>query len=841
MHHTCLYLGAIFFARGSTQMSAGGLMDVAYFPVFILLLLICFCKSDDQLTDARSLAPGDMLISKDGVFALGFFSPASSNVSLYVGIWFHGIPERSRTIVWVANRDSPATTASSPTLTISSNSSDLVMSDSESRTLWTTQNNISAKGAGASAVLLDNGNLVLRLPNGTDIWQSFDHPTDTILPGMRFLLIHRARIAGRLVAWRGPDDPSTGDFSFGLDPVSNLQLVVWHGTRPYCRISVWNGVSVSGGMYASSSSSIVYQTIVNTEDEFYLTYTVSDDSPYSRITLGHTGTMKLLSWDSNSSSWTVVSERPTGSYGLYDSCGLNGYCDFTGATPACQCLDGFEPDGLNSSKGCRRMEALQCSKESHFVALPGMRVPDKFVLLRNRSFGQCAAECSSNCSCTAYAYANLSSAGAMGDQSRCLVWTGELIDTWKSNNYGEKLYLRLADPTVQKKTNLVKIVLPVMACLLLPTCIALVWICKFREKWRNKEIQKKLVLGYLSASNEIGGKHVEFPFVSFSDIVAATDNFSDSNMLGRGGFGKVYKGMLEGGKEVAVKRLSQGSGQGIDEFRNEVVVLVKLQHRNLVRLLGCCIHEDEKLLIYEYLPNKSLDAFLFDASRKHVLDWSTRFKIIKGVARGLLYLHQDSRLTIIHRDLKPSNILLDTEMSPKISDFGMARIFGGNQQLANTTRVAGTYGYMSPEYVTSGTFSVKSDTYSFGVLLLEIISGFKIISCQFISDFPNLIAYAWRLWEDGNATELVDSSVAENCSLHEVLRCIHVGLLCVQDNPNARPLTSSVVFMLENESTLLPPPKEPVYFAPRNNEIEETRRNMESSMNTSGITTLEGR
>lgn len=453
--------------------------------ILLLLLVIRVCKSDDQLASARPLSPGDLLISKGGVFALGFFSPSGSNTStsLYVAIWFHGIPERSRTVVWVANRDSPATTSSSPTLAIS-NSFDLVLSDSQGRTLWRTQNAAAAAVHDSGtplAVLLDTGNLQLQLPNGTVIWQSFDHPTDTILPGMRFLMIHGARPAVRLVSWRGPADPSTGAFSFGLDHVSNLQLMVWHGAEPYCRISVWNGVSVSGGMYTGSPSSIVYQTIVNTGDEFYLAYTVSDGSPYFRIMLDHTGTMKLLSWDTNSSSWTLISERPTGGYGLYGSCGPNAYCDFTGAAPACQCLEGFEPVAadLNSSEGCRRTEPLQCSKASHFVALPGMRVPDKFVLLRNRSFEQCAAECSKNCSCTAYAYANLSSSGAMEDQSRCLVWTGELVDTWKSINYGEKLYLRLASP-VKTKSNIVKIVVPVVACLLLPTCIALVFLCKFK-------------------------------------------------------------------------------------------------------------------------------------------------------------------------------------------------------------------------------------------------------------------------------------------------------------------------------------------------------------------------
>ncbi|XP_065631514.1 G-type lectin S-receptor-like serine/threonine-protein kinase At1g11410 [Quercus suber] len=237
----------------------------------------------------------------------------------------------------------------------------------------------------------------------------------------------------------------------------------------------------------------------------------------------------------------------------------------------------------------------------------------------------------------------------------------------------------------------------------------------------------------LDQNIELQSEDLEVPFFSLATIVTATNYFSSDNKLGEGGFGLVYKGILTDGHEIAVKRLSRSSIQGLNEFKNEVTLIAKLQHRNLVRLLGYCIEGEEKMLIYEYMPNGSLDSFIFG--------WSMRFNIICGIARGLLYLHEDSRLRIIHRDLKASNVLLDSKMSPKISDFGMARIFGGDQTEGNTNRVVGTYGYMAPEYAIDGLFSVKSDVYSFGILLLEILSGKKNRMSFHPSQGLNLVAH----------------------------------------------------------------------------------------------------
>ncbi|KFK22963.1 hypothetical protein AALP_AAs50850U000200 [Arabis alpina] len=275
----------------------------------------------------------------------------------------------------------------------------------------------------------------------------------------------------------------------------------------------------------------------------------------------------------------------------------------------------------------------------------------------------------------------------------------------------------------------------------------------------------------------------------FKTLDAATDKFSGKNKIGQGGFGEVYKGTFPNGTEIAVKRLSRNSVQGLREFKNEVVVVAKLQHRNLVRILG------------------------FYSVKQLQLDWTTRHNIIGGIARGMLYLHHDSRFTIIHRDLKASNILLDDDMKPKIADFGMARIFGIEQTRAETSKIAGTYGYMAPEYAMHGRFSVKSDVYSFGVLVLEIITG-KKNSCFYQTDgfAGNLVMHVWRLWRKGLALEIMDPTFGENYQSDEVTRCIHIALLCVQEDPEVRPMMSTIILLLTSNTITLQVPRAPGFF-----------------------------
>ncbi|XP_019170713.1 PREDICTED: cysteine-rich receptor-like protein kinase 25 [Ipomoea nil] len=320
-------------------------------------------------------------------------------------------------------------------------------------------------------------------------------------------------------------------------------------------------------------------------------------------------------------------------------------------------------------------------------------------------------------------------------------------------------------------------------------------------------------------------------------VKAITNDFSLKCKIGQGGYGSVYKGMLPNRQEVAVKRLSKSSRQGAQEFKNEVEVVVKLQHKNLVRLLGFCSEGEEKILIYEFVPNKSLDYFLFDVDKQYLLDWSRRYKIIRGIARGLLYLHEDSRLKIIHRDLKAANILLDANMDPKIADFGLARIVEVDQIEGNTNKIVGTYGYMFPEYAMHGEFSVKSDVFSLGVILLEIITGKKNRNISKGNRTVDLLGYAWEYWRDDTPLEILDPILTESYNVNEVIQCIHISLLCVQEVAVERPTMAEVMLMLSSySSNRWSAPREPAFYHGGREEIPKEQSESEQSVSINEVT-----
>ncbi|KAG0496174.1 hypothetical protein HPP92_000865 [Vanilla planifolia] len=310
---------------------------------------------------------------------------------------------------------------------------------------------------------------------------------------------------------------------------------------------------------------------------------------------------------------------------------------------------------------------------------------------------------------------------------------------------------------------------------------------------------------------------IKFVMLPFASLKSATSNFSDENKLGEGRCGPVYKGVLSDGRQIVVKRLSKASGQGLTELRNEAALVAQLQHKNLVKLLGCCIEEEEKLLVvYEYLPNASLDRHLFDPARRAQLEWKRRHAIISGIARGLVYLHNHSRVRIIHRDLNASNVLLDADMNPKIANFGLAKLVGINESQWNTKQITGTFGYMAPEYATRGLYSVKSDVFSYGMVVLEIITGRRNGSFIELGNELNLQTHVWQHWNQGKAEEIIDIGLGGVYNLEEVLRCIHICLLCLQADPMQRPSMAMVVLMLSTNTEMLSAPSLPAYFTGAN-------------------------
>ncbi|GMH24318.1 hypothetical protein Nepgr_026161 [Nepenthes gracilis] len=788
------------------------------------LTLFCytqFTDAADTLTPIDSLNDGDgkTLISSGKVFEIGFFSPGSSN-NRYLGIWYKSSP---LTVAWVANRNNPLTDRSG-SLRIRDNI--LVITNKNGTIFWSS--NSTAADQSSVAQILDSGNFVLRNASGSDsgnyFWQSFDHPTDTLLPGMKLGWDMKTGLNRILTSWKSSDDPSNGDYSCGVEVRGLPQIVIRRREAEVFRTGESNADQFSSRNPVTENT-IQKATFVYNSEEVYFTFELVDPAIFMRLQMDENGYLDGYLWDGRL-EWEILFSLQKDLCDIYNLCGPNGLC-YIDLAHNCECLTGFIPkspkdwDVFNKNDGCVRISPLDCRNGEGFIKYNNVKWPDVVSFRENLSITDtdCRSYCLKNCSCTAYAYLASNSS-----EHGCLFWYGDLFDVRISlSNYGQDLYVRLSAATMKsmatsrKRRRLLKVKLSLSAPFILLLISIMTW-CIIQKK-RRKANGKGDQSFCKKKSDAIDGDEEcrELPAFDLATVVAATNNFSLENKIGGGGFGPVYKGIFPTGQEIAVKRLSQSSGQGLKELKNEVILISKLQHRNLVRLLGYCIQGEEMMLVYEYLANRSLDAYIFDKTRSKHLGWNVRFEIVLGIARGLLYLHQDSRLRIIHRDLKASNILLDEGMKPKISDFGLARTFGGDDQTEGRTRtVVGTYGYMSPEYAVDGRFSFKSDVFSFGVLLLEIVSGEKNNGfCHPDHDF-NLLGHAWKLWRERRAFELLDASMGDEYSRAEALRSIHVGLLCVQRCPEDRPGMSSMLMLLQGETAVLIEPKQPGFYTERN-------------------------
>ncbi|OMO99871.1 hypothetical protein COLO4_13054 [Corchorus olitorius] len=775
------------------------------------LLSCCFARNTITFGNPinSSGGPQPHIVSSAGKFALGFFTPngTSHQERLFVGIWFHGV--EPRTVVWVANRDRPVSNSTTWVFGIG-NDGNLMLSDRSGLSKMIRLTNLGNSAPSSRTLkLMDSGNLLLSEDGGNGsesrvVWESFLQPTDTFLPGMKITE------SLTLTSWTSQDDPATGVFSFRQDGESEKQYMITKKEVPYWKsgLSDVTPCKKTGSRKTCGCGTNVIPYPLSTGpscgDPMYLSFNCQNETDTGQMSFNVSGggAYRVTSINPETQKFSIQvnsSECRSSRNAMEKLLQLPaGSPPFFVSSPCNPTRNNFSIDSSSEELWFYEVEI-------------GWKPPPEPIC--NKSSEDCRDWPNSSCKV------------ASDGTHRCLC---NKFYQWNSSNVMCTLdidrYMNQRRGPFEGQKPTFYVFIGVTASMLFVLYTA----CALYQNWRRRIVRRqgnlelslsseRRVIDFINSVDfkENDKTDIDVPHFSLESILVATDNFAEANKLGQGGFGPVYKGKLPRGREIAIKRLSRGSGQGLEEFKNEVVLIAKLQHRNLVRLLGYHVKGYEKMLIYEYMPNKSLDSFIFDRTRSLLLNWEKRIDIIFGIARGMLYLHQDSRLRIIHRDLKTSNILLDEEMNPKISDFGLARIFGGKQTEASTERVIGTYGYMSPEYALDGFFSIKSDVFSFGVVLLETISGKRNTGFYQAEQPLSLLGYTWKLWIDDRALDLAEQAIRETCNPIEFIRFVNVGLLCVQEDPSDRPTMSNVLFMLGSETAILPAPKRPAFVVRR--------------------------
>ncbi|KAF3787822.1 G-type lectin S-receptor-like serine/threonine-protein kinase [Nymphaea thermarum] len=780
---------------------------------FFMIRTSLFPLAQAQVQPYNNITLGSSLSSVDkqsfwtspsGEFSFGF---STFDGSLYVGIWFEKVS--GKPLVWTANRDSQAPSGSTVELTTDGR---LLLKDEKKAVLMTIAN--SSDGDVGSAAMLNNGNFILQSRSGDIKWQSFDHPTDTILPEQSL------GPESVLYAAASETDISTGRYFLKMQSDGNL-VISWSDSP----------TDVSNDAYSSNTEGTPGRLMFATTGAIYISIpngtrvnlTPSDRIPtpakgfYQRAKVGYDGVFRQYSYPKNDNgnlaqSWGTVWSTQANSCFVPGICGLNGYCFLKNdGQPDCLCPKGFNyVNPSNRFMGCRQNFPVQecpglTTNDYVFETLENLDWPKgDFLQMNNVEESKCREACLSDCLCTVAIYMSNTcwkkKIPLYNGRIDLALGSKVLIKMPKENISMTPLpnNKNMGETKCKKDTrNLSPLIILLFfilggSALLNLFCVILLALLRRRRT--------KLGRTEPGQSDPV----MNLRRFTYKELEDATCGFKEQ--LGRGSFGTVYKGILsplEGQKPVAVKQLDKLMEDGEMEFKTEVSVIGRTHHKNLVQLLGYCDEGSQRMLVYEYLERGSLSSFLLGSTRP---SWERRVQIIFGVARGLTYLHEECSNPIIHCDIKPENILLNHNFVPKISDFGLAKLLMSDQSHTHTN-IRGTKGYMASEWFRQTAITAKVDVYSFGVILLEIICCRKNVELKKKDEESAILVYwANDCFIEHRLERLVENDEAALDDMTRVKKMVMVALWCTQDDPSLRPTMKKVEQMLEDAVEVEVPP-----------------------------------